>query len=107
MFPDPAKGVRADVVGKSADWIAQQAGLKVPEKTKILIAPLPGGPSEDKPLSKEKLSPVLAYFIAKDQQQGFAFANKMLEPVSYTHLDVYKRQAPFPATTPCPPPIWW
>ena len=27
------------VVGKSANWIAEQAGLKVPEKTKILIAP--------------------------------------------------------------------
>ena len=28
------------VVGKSANWIAEQAGLKVPEKTKILIAPI-------------------------------------------------------------------
>ncbi len=78
MFPDPNKGVFADVVGKSANWIAEQAGLTVPEKTKILIAPLPE-PSEQYPLSKEKLSPVLAYFIAKNQEQGFAYANKMLE----------------------------
>ena len=40
MFPDPNKGVFAPVVGKSANWIAEQAGLTVPEKTKILIAPL-------------------------------------------------------------------
>ena len=78
MFPDPNKGVFAPVVGKSANWIAEQAGLKVPEKTKILIAPLPE-PSEQYPLSTEKLSPVLAYFVAKDNEQGFAYANKMLE----------------------------
>ena len=78
MFPDPNKGVFAPLVGKSANWIAEQAGLKVPEKTKILIAPLPE-PSNDYPLSKEKLSPVLAYFVAKDKDQGFAYANKMLE----------------------------
>ena len=110
MFPDPAKGVFAPVVGKSANWIAEQAGISVPEKTKILIAPLPH-PGEEYPLSKEKLSPVLAYFVCKDKEQGFAYANKMLElgglghsavihtgdmkiadAVSYTHLDVYKRQ---------------
>ncbi|NCC08212.1 MAG: bifunctional acetaldehyde-CoA/alcohol dehydrogenase [Clostridia bacterium] len=78
MFPDPNKGVFAAVVGKSAYWIADQAGLKVPEKTKILIAPLPE-PSDKYPLSHEKLSPVLAYFVAKDMEQGFAYANKMLE----------------------------
>ena len=77
MFPDPNKGVYAPLVGKSANWIAEQAGLKVPAKTKILIAPL------DKPdnnhLAKEKLSPVLAYFKVKNTQQGFDYANKMLE----------------------------
>ena len=78
MFPDPAKGVFAPVVGKSAGWIAEQAGLQVPPKTKILIAPLPA-PSEEYPLSKEKLSPVLAYFVCEDKQQGFDYANKMLE----------------------------
>ncbi|MEG0395515.1 MAG: bifunctional acetaldehyde-CoA/alcohol dehydrogenase [Oscillospiraceae bacterium] len=78
MFPDTAKGVFAPVVGRTANWIAEQAGLKVPERTKILIALLPE-PSEKYPLSKEKLSPVLAYFIAKDQKQGFEYAETMLE----------------------------
>nr|MBP8855320.1 aldehyde dehydrogenase family protein [Oscillospiraceae bacterium] len=78
MFPNPAKGVFADVVGKTACWIAKEAGLKVPERTKILIAQLPE-PSAAHALSYEKLSPVLAYFIAKNQEQGFAFAEKMLE----------------------------
>lgn len=78
MFPTAGKGVNADVVGKSANWIAEQAGLKVPEKTKILLAPLPA-PDAKYPLSLEKLSPVLAYFKANSTEQGFAYANKMLE----------------------------
>ena len=68
----------APLVGKSANWIAEQAGLKVPEKTKILIAPL-DKPDDNHPLAKEKLSPVLAYFKVKSTQQGFDYANKMLE----------------------------
>lgn len=79
MFPVAGKGVYKDVVGMSANWIAEKAGLKVPPKTKILIAPLPGGPERSKPLSLEKLSPVLAYFRCKDTQQGYEYANMMLE----------------------------
>ena len=78
MFPDPSKGVYGPLVGKSANWIAEQAGLKVPEKTKILIAPI-SSPDENHPLAKEKLSPVLAYFVVNNKQQGFDYANKMLE----------------------------
>ncbi len=78
MFPTPGKGVFSPVVGKSAHWIAAEAGIEVPEKTKILIAKLPE-PSEKYPLSLEKLSPVLAYFTVKDTKQGFQYANKMLE----------------------------
>lgn len=78
MFPDPAKGVYGPLVGKSANWIAEQAGLKVPEKTKILIAPM-DSPDAEHPLAKEKLSPVLAYFVVDSLQQGFDCANRMLE----------------------------
>lgn len=69
MFPDPSKGVYGPLVGKSANWIAEQAGLKVPEKTKILIAPI-SSPDENHPLAKEKLSPVLAYFVVNSKQQA-------------------------------------
>ncbi|KAH7830166.1 bifunctional acetaldehyde-CoA/alcohol dehydrogenase (adhE) [Monocercomonoides exilis] len=79
MFPTPGKGVLNHVVGKTAEWIAQQAGIKVAPKTKILLAKLEGGPDESKPLSKEKLSPVLAYFVSRNTTEGFAYANKMLE----------------------------
>lgn len=70
--------VNPDVVGKPAHWIASSAGVSVPENTKILIVKLEK-PGTEYPLSLEKLSPVLAYFVAKDEKQGFEFANKMLE----------------------------
>lgn len=70
--------VNPAVVGKAASWIAEQAGVKVPEKTKILLAKLPY-PSRKYPLSLEKLSPVLAYFVCDDDKQGFQYAKTMLE----------------------------
>lgn len=70
--------VNPEVVGKSAVWIAENAGIKVSDDTKILIAKLPK-PSREYPLSIEKLSPVLAYFIADDWVQGFEYASNMLE----------------------------
>ena len=71
------QAVNSAVVGKPASWIAEQAGVKVPDKTKILIALLPDvGP--EYPLSREKLSPVLAYFKVKDWHQGSEYAQKML-----------------------------
>ncbi|AUG58686.1 MAG TPA: bifunctional acetaldehyde-CoA/alcohol dehydrogenase [Ruminiclostridium sp.] len=70
--------VNPEVVGKSAAVIAKNAGIEVPEDTKILIAKLPK-PSIEYPLSIEKLSPVLAYFVVKDAKQGFEYAREMLK----------------------------
>ncbi|MGI5919664.1 MAG: bifunctional acetaldehyde-CoA/alcohol dehydrogenase [Christensenellales bacterium] len=72
------QAVNPNVVGKTARWIAEQAGLSVPENTKILIVKLER-PGAEYPLSLEKLSPVLAYFVVKDEKQGFEYAAKMLE----------------------------
>ncbi len=66
------------VVGQPAEKIAEDAGIKVPAGTKILLAKLPE-PSRKYPLSLEKLSPVLAYFVCKDEKQGFAYADTMLD----------------------------
>ena len=65
-------------VGQSAIWVAQQAGVKVPIGTKILLAKLPE-PSFSYPLSIETLMPVLAYFVVDGVEQGFSYAKKMLE----------------------------
>lgn len=75
---DSEKGaVNPVIVGKPATWIAEQAGVKVPEGTKILIAKLDGvGP--EYPLSREKLSPVLAYFIVDSTEEGIDRAEEMV-----------------------------
>jgi acetaldehyde dehydrogenase/alcohol dehydrogenase len=70
--------VNSKVVGQSAFWIAGQAGVEVPENTKILLARLQDvGP--EYPLSREKLSPVLAYYVVEDYKEGFDICRKMLD----------------------------
>jgi len=69
--------LNAPVVGQSAHWIAKQAGIEVPEKTTILIAECKEvGPNE--PLTREKLSPVLAMLKAKDSKDGLDKAEAMV-----------------------------
>ncbi len=72
------QSLNPDVVGKTAAWIAKQAGVLVPDNTKILLALLPDVGAEY-PLSREKLSPVLAYFVVKNKEEGFDKALKMLK----------------------------
>ncbi|MED1469454.1 bifunctional acetaldehyde-CoA/alcohol dehydrogenase [Bacillus salipaludis] len=70
--------VNADIVGMPAFKIAEMAGVTVPEGTKILIAELTGvGPAY--PLSREKLSPVLACYKVNGLEEGLKRAEEMLE----------------------------
>lgn len=62
-LPNPA------LVGKTATYIAQQVGIRVPEVTTALIAPLTGV-GRDYPLSVEKLAPVLSWYVVKDWRDG-------------------------------------
>ena len=83
--------VNADIVGKSAETIAASVGLNVPKGTKILIAELEGvGP--DYPLSREKLSPVLAMVKADNHKDGFELCEGMLELGGLGHTAVIHSQ---------------
>ena len=62
-LPNPA------LVGRPASVVAEKAGLKVPDGTKVLIAPLKGV-GRDYPLSIEKLCPVLSWYVVSDWRQG-------------------------------------
>ena len=88
--------VNAKIVGQKAATIAALAGVKVPEATKILI-----GEVESVELSEEfaheKLSPVLAMYKAKDIQDAFSKAERLIADGGYGHtssiyLDVNKAQ---------------
>jgi len=57
------------LVGHSAEAIADAAGIKVPAGTRALVCPL-DGVGKEYPLSREKLSPVLAYYVVEDWHEG-------------------------------------
>ena len=67
-----------NIVGKSANWIAEQAGFTVPPKTKILVAKI-NSVGNESPLSREKLSPVLAYIVVKNSDEGIEKAAQMVK----------------------------
>ncbi|MFB1050273.1 bifunctional acetaldehyde-CoA/alcohol dehydrogenase [Paraliobacillus sp. JSM ZJ581] len=70
--------VNPAIVGMKPVKIAEMAGVKVPENTKILVAELTGvGPEH--PLSREKLSPVLAAYKVNSNEEGIKRAEEMLE----------------------------
>ena len=62
-LPNPA------LVGKSARIIADKIGIRVPDGTRALIAPLTGV-GRDYPLSIEKLCPVLSWYEVQDWREG-------------------------------------
>ncbi len=66
------------VAGMSAANIAKNSGFEVPEGCQIIAAETTGvGPEE--PLSREKLSPVLAVYKVADYKEGFEKCEAMLE----------------------------
>lgn len=70
--------VKPDIVGKSAVDIAKLSGISVPEKTKLLIAEI-DGIGKDYPLSREKLSPVLAMVTAKSTGHALQICEDILK----------------------------
>jgi len=69
--------VNSDIVGKSAFEIAKLAGIDVSVDTKILVAEC-FSVGENEPLTREKLSPVLAAIKVKGFEEGFKRCEEML-----------------------------
>lgn len=79
--------VNPAIVGYSAEHIAKLAGIKVPKGTKILIAELEGAGPEY-PLSREKLSPVLAMMKSTNSDHAFDLCEAMLDLGGLGHTAV-------------------
>ena len=90
------------IVGQSAEKIAEMAGIKVPAGTKILIAEAKEV-SDEEPFAREKLSPVLGFYRAKDFAEAAQLARDLIlyggaghTSVLYTdeaneeHIDIFK-----------------
>ena len=68
--------LNAKIVGQKATTIAEMAGLKVPEGTKVLIGEVDKISGEE--FAKEKLSPILGMFRAKDFSDAVKKADKLV-----------------------------
>lgn len=83
--------VNSKIVGMKPSYIAELAGIKVPENTRILAAEIEGvGP--EFPLSREKLSPVLGVLKAKDAHHAIELADQMLNFGGLGHSAVLHAQ---------------
>jgi len=62
MIPASGKGINPDVVGQQPQAIARKAGFSIASDVKLMIVELTKVGRED-PLSREKLCPVLGFFV--------------------------------------------
>ncbi|MCI8383321.1 MAG: bifunctional acetaldehyde-CoA/alcohol dehydrogenase [Clostridia bacterium] len=70
--------LKSYIPGQSPYRIAKEAGFEVPEDTKVLVV-YEEEIGRDAPFSKEKLSPVLTYYIVENEEEGIDKAERLLE----------------------------
>lgn len=76
--------LNADIVGQPATKIAEMAGIKVPEGTKILIGEVTSVDMSEA-FAHEKLSPVLAMYKFKDFDDALQKADTLVKDGGYGH----------------------
>lgn len=76
--------LNAKIVGQKAHTIAELAGVKVPEKTKILIGQVESVDISEE-FAHEKLSPVLAMYRAKDFDDAVSKAYRLVQDGGIGH----------------------
>ncbi len=79
--------LNANIVGQPAAKIAQMAGIKVDEATKVLIGEVSSVELEE-PFSHEKLSPVLALYKADNFDAALTKAARLVELGGLGHTSV-------------------
>ena len=75
LFPDGR--LNGEAIGRDAAFIAAQAGLRVPARTRVLLAPIDMVVSEE-PFAREKLCPVLAIVRAETPERGIEAARAVV-----------------------------
>jgi acetaldehyde dehydrogenase / alcohol dehydrogenase len=75
LFPDGR--LNAEAIGKDAVWIAGRAGLRVPPRTRLLLAPIELVVTEE-PFAREKMCPVLAVARTESPERGIEAARAVV-----------------------------
>lgn len=78
------KGFNIEALGKPATFIAEKIGIRVPAKTRVLLAPVDRVAREER-FSQEKLCPVLGFLRATDRAHGIAMSRTMLRIIGGGH----------------------
>ena len=80
MFTKEENGydLNSEVVGKDPCDIAEKAGFLIPLETKVIVV-RENGVGKDYPFSKEKLSPILTYYIVDNEEEGITLSEKLVE----------------------------
>ncbi len=82
-----------EIVGLAPCKVAERAGVKIPEDTTVLLCPLDGvGPKW--PLSREKLCPLLAFYVEKDWEAACERSVEILEFGGIGHTLVLHSEDP-------------
>ena len=78
FIEEKGEALNSSIVGKSPYDIAKLAEIDVPKDTKVLVLK-ENGVGIEYPFSKEKLSPVLAYYVVENSNEGIELAEKLIE----------------------------
>ena len=78
LFKAGGHAMNAKFVGRSPLHIASAAGINVPENTTVLIGPQ-GGVGDGYPLSYEKLTSVLAFYVVNDWHEACELSIELLQ----------------------------
>ena len=70
--------LKSHVPGQSPYTIAKEAGFEIPEDTKVIVV-YEEGIGREYPFSKEKLSPVLTYYIVENEDEGINKSEQLIE----------------------------
>ena len=75
------------VVGKSAPFVAEMAGFRVPAETRILVTPL-NKTGKEEPLSHEKMTTVLGWYVVDGWEQGCERSIAIIEAGGIGHTQI-------------------
>lgn len=75
------------VIGKSAQYVANYAGFDVPPRTRVLVTPL-GKVGKDEPLSREKLTTVLGWYVVDGWERGCETSISIIETGGRGHTQI-------------------
>lgn len=93
MFYYPDGSANPELAGKRAEDLAKRAGFSVPQGTRVLIS-RQKYVSEKNPYSREKLCPVLAYYIEDDWMHACEKCIELLLSERHSHTLVIHSKDP-------------